>query len=192
MNKFEQLQQKIKEKGGFKTEINSFVESIEKKAEEKIAKSSNKTLVENVDKLISEVRNLLADNDNGINELLNYLERKDIEVEEKDNEENKNFKEVIEGIYNLAKQFDKVQKVLSSNSSKELTQEDIRKVFDTSLQAIEKILVSQNEIPSKTIVSKANGHVSRVYEEYNKYSLTYSYTWDTNGGFSEKVVKKLL
>lgn len=192
MSKFEDLQKKIKEKGGFKTEINSFVESIEKKAEKKVEKSYNKVLVETVENLVAEVRSLLSNNNNGIKDLLDYLERKDIEIKEENDQGNKNYKAIIDGLYGLTKQFDKIQKVSITNPSIGLTQEDVKKVFDKYFQAIEKILVYQNELPSSTVVSKKDGRVTRIYEEYSTYSLTYSYTWDSNGGFKEKVTKKLL
>jgi hypothetical protein len=184
MSKLDEIKNKIKAKGGFNKEVESFANAIEKKALEKAEKSSSNSLIENVDKLILDVRNLLESNEHSGDKLINFLEKKDIQTKEDDTLDNKNFKEVIDTLHLLAKQIAKPQKGL--------TEEEVKNAFEKSLQAIEKILVNQNEVPSSTVMTKKDGHVTRIYEEYSTYSLTYSYSWDSSGGFKEKVIKKLL
>jgi hypothetical protein len=136
----------------------------------------------NLQNLVKDVRDLLETNKDNGDELLEYLERKDIQVSENNSANNKNFKAIIDGLHLLASQVAKPKAGL--------TQEEVKQAFKTSLNAIEELLVKQNEEPSKRIVDKVNGKVSRIFEQYSGYTITSTFMPKEDGGFVETTIKK--
>jgi hypothetical protein len=178
MSKLETLKNKIKERGGFSTEVNNFVALIEKKAAEKITQSVQKELIEHVDTLVKDIQGLLEKQTNGFQEIIDYLEKKSGESTTQSNE---GFTTILEGLEKLAKQADKTQKVSVTNPSqlKILTQAQAKQAFSEALQAIQKILLNQNEVPESVNVSYGtNEKVTRITERYASFSLITTIRYD--------------
>jgi predicted phage tail protein len=193
MNKLERIKNKLAKHSGLAANFSDFekaiqqqsqaaekfIKSVEDRAVAKVVRTAQNKLLEKAGELVTDVKEILEKNHDGLQEVIEYLEKQEQRTTDlvKGNEEI--YKNIIKSLKTFAKQS---QEVIVKNNPKTITAKEVKSAFGESLEAVTNILVNQNEVPGTVAVSYNNqDKVSRIVENYESYTLTTSISYDSSG-----------
>ena len=183
MNKrLEAIREKIKGTPA-KEAFDAFLRTVEKDVHESAAQKLN----EDIQGIVIEVKEILSRRDQGFRDLHAYLEFQRMELNKGFDVNEQVISRVLDGIEKLSTSLKLTQKVSVTNpNAVKLSKADIRDAFIDSLDTVQKLLQSQNELPDSVNLGydARTKSVNRIEELYPDHRIVTSIRYDNFGNVS--------